>query len=115
MQKPSPLIDTGDKRHYLSVGHFMYVAMLPIVEFATSFNGAYYTRLSRQVGLRDIRNCKVALPIYVEPVQLQCEPEAGTARLNAQASIFLICSAMVMESGTVLLTMAIRSCWVMGR
>ncbi len=35
---------------------------------------------------------------------------AGTARLNAQASIFLICSAMVTDKGTVRLMASMRSC-----
>ena len=42
-------------------------------------------------------------------------PEAGTARLKAQDSIFLICSAMVTDIGTVRPMAASVSWWERGR
>jgi len=38
--------------------------MFAVNEIASSFDGSDYTRVSRQVGLRDMRNCKVVGRVF---------------------------------------------------
>jgi len=51
MQTSAPEIDTGKSDTICLSGISGTSRCFPIVEFATSFNGADYTRFSRQVGL----------------------------------------------------------------